>query len=226
MSEEANVNRRAGALLRGVIVLACICLGSGAGVGVLYYEMKDEIEAKAQSVFLEKLGVVLGEAEDYPAVGEYPEGTPPEQKVYVSPASDPVLYAAMGTAQGYQSQLKVLVSVRASAPGTPLAQDPVVHALAVVESQETPGLGENIRAVEKDVSVWARIAGAESTPGRPWFQEQFGGKRLSDLVVEKRADTDRILPVTGATVSSRATVEAARAAVEEAVRRTSEVYGP
>jgi Na+-translocating ferredoxin:NAD+ oxidoreductase RnfG subunit len=136
-----------------------------------------------------------------------------------------VLYAGMGAAQGYSSEIKVLVSVRAEEAGRPLGDDPVIHRMAVVSSQETPGLGENINLVEKDVSVWGAVAGEKSTPGRPWFQEQFSGKRLSDLIVETTRETDKVAAVTGATISSTAATEATRRAVNRIIERTREVYG-
>lgn len=217
-----------GKLKRAVIVLGCICLGSGAGVGSLYALMKGDIEAQSQRVFRQTLAVVLGQAEEYPAVGEYPEGTADQDKVYANASGSGILYAAMGTAQGYQSQVKVLVAVEARAPGAPVEADPVVHAVAVVESQETPGLGENVKAVAQEESLWARLFGGsrgDLSPKRPWFQEQFSGKRLSELVVEKRADTDKIAAITGATITSHATTQAVRNAVEKIVEKTAGMTG-
>jgi len=214
--------------LRGVIVLACICLVSGAGVSLLQWAFQDDIGQKMASVFHDALAQVLGEAEDYPAVGDYEDGTPEDAKVYMNRADGQVLYAGMGEAQGYQSRIKVLVSVQAESPDAPLGDDPVIRRLAVVSSQETPGLGENINAVEKDVSIWAKAAGkepADAAPKRPWFQEQFSGRRLSDLVVEKTPGTEKIMAVTGATITSKATTEAARNAVQNIISKTNEAYG-
>jgi Na+-translocating ferredoxin:NAD+ oxidoreductase RnfG subunit len=226
MSEEAQTSKKKSKLVAAIIVLACICLGSGTGVGVLYYCMKDDIEAKARGVFHAALAEVLGEAEDYAVVGKYdPEEIKKKGKVYMNQTSSGVLYAALGTAQGYQSQIKVLVSVKATTPGQPVADDPAIHTMTVVQSQETPGLGENIKAVEKDVSVWGALAGQKPSPQRPRFQEQFSGKRLSDLVIEKRADTDKIAAVTGATITSTAATEAVRNAVKRIVEKTAEAYG-
>lgn len=224
MGEQASTQKKK-KMLAGIIVLACICLGSGAGVGALYWFLKDDIQRKQEEVFLESLADVLGEAESYLTVIQYADDVPDEARVYVSTADPGILYAAMGAAQGYQSQIKVLVSVRASAPNTPVDDAPVIHRLTVVSSQETPGLGENIKAVEKDVSIWSVMAGAEATPKRPWFQEQFSGKRLSDIMVEKRADTDKIVPVTGATMTSKAVVEAGRNAIGRIIEATAEAYG-
>jgi len=225
MSEEPQAPPASRKPPAAVIVLACICLGSGLGVGAMYYFMKDDIEQNLSQAFRQGLQVVLGEADRYPVVGDYAKGTPDADMVYVLETGPKILYAAMGSAKGYQSVIKVLVSVEGTAPGSPVGEDPVVHAMAVVESQETPGLGENIRAVEKDVSLWGAVAGQKSTPRRPWFQDQFTGKRLSDLVVEKRKDSDKIAAVTGATITSEATTEAVRNAVGSIIERTAEVYG-
>ncbi len=214
-------------LAAGILILAAICLGSGAGVGLLYWRMQDEIEAKAQSVFRETLALVLGEAEGYDVVGHYPAGTPEEQKVYLSRAGPVPLYAAVGTAKGYSSVIKVLVSVQGRAPGAPVGPDPRIRAVAVVASQETPGLGENIKAVEKDVSLWGKLAGAEPADGppkRPWFQEQFSGLRLSDLPAELPA-AGQVEAITGATITSNAAVRAVREAVTRTIEATEEAYG-
>jgi len=209
----------------GIFILTAICLSSGLGVGLLYAALKDDILRKEESVFDQSLRAVLGEAESYPTVGEYGEDVKPQERVYMNQTDEGVLYAALGAARGYQSEIRVLVSVLAEAPNEPVGENPEIYRLVVVSSGETPGLGENIKAVEQDVSVWSALIGTRSAPRRPWFQEQFSRKRLSDLVVEKRQDTRKIAAITGATITSRATVEAARNAVEAIIRRTSEVYG-
>jgi electron transport complex protein RnfG len=210
---------------KAVVVLACICLGSGLGVGTLYCFMKDDITQNEGKSFRQALQVVLGEADTYDTVGNYGAGVPDSDKIYAHRNGSQILYAATGSAKGYQSEVQVIVSVEADSPDSPIETDPVIHAMAVVSSGETPGLGENIRAVEKDVSLWGAIAGEKAAARRPWFQEQFTGKRLSDLVVEKRRDSDKIAALTGATITSKATTEAVRIAVKRIIERTAEVYG-
>ena len=223
--QEHDIRPATAGLLRGVLVLTFICLGSGLGVGLLFRAMQDDIEDNSRKAFLATLEVVLPEASSEQTVGDYPADVPLERRVFRSDTADGVLYAGMGAAQGYSSEIKVLASVRALESGRPLGDDPVIHRMAVVSSQETPGLGENINLVEKDVSVWGAVAGQKSTPGRPWFQEQFSGKRLSDLMVETTRDTDRIAAITGATISSEAGTQATRRAVQRIIERTREVYG-
>ena len=239
MTAQRQPPQAKGKMVKAIIVLTCICLASGAGAGVLYQLLKGDIEEKEQQVFRDSLTEVLGAADDYPVVGEYAEGTLAEDKVYVKAADGGVLYAAIGVAQGYQSQVKVVVSVEASGPGVPVVDDPVIRSMAVVSSLETPGLGENIKAVEKDVSVWGALVGQKSAPKRAWFQEQFSGKRLSDLPGAQRKGTGQtdaataatvggktaVEAMTGATISSRAAVGAVRLAIAKIIERTAEAYG-
>jgi len=220
----ADREQQGARLLPGVAILTAICLVSGLGVGLLYVKMKPSILANQQAVFDSTLAVVVGEGAERVEVGEYPAKTLPEDRVYVVNGPSGVLYAAMGSVRGYQSDVKVLVSVRADSAGAPLGADPVIHRMAIVSSEETPGLGENVKTVQQDVSFWAALTGAKSQARRPWFQEQFTGKRLSDLIVEKRKDTDHIAAVTGATVTSTAATNAARLAVEKTIERTAECY--
>jgi Na+-translocating ferredoxin:NAD+ oxidoreductase RnfG subunit len=225
MSEPQEAAARKDRGRQAIIILILICLGSGAGVSIMFWLMKDEIAAKEKSVFVGALAGVLGEAEEYPAVGAYPSGTKEEDKVYVNATSAGVLYAAMGEAQGYQSVIKVLVSVEASAPKTAVGDDPVIHEVAVVDSRETPGIGEEIKTVEKDVSIWGKVAGAQETPKEPRFLAQFGAKRVRDLGPDDGKSMGRIVAVTGATMTSRAVTQAVRNAVKKIAARTAEVYG-
>ncbi|MCD6416573.1 MAG: FMN-binding protein [Planctomycetes bacterium] len=223
--EGAAYEKAPGGLLKGVLVLTLICLASGLGVGLLYQRMKNDIQANERSVFLNTLATVLGEAESYDTVGEYESDVNPLEKVYKRDTPSGVLYAASGRARGYQSEIIVLVAVEVGRPNVPVGKDPTIHKMAVVSSLETPGLGERIKDVEKDVSIWGALAGEKSTPGRPRFQTQFERKRLSDLVVVKERQTDRIAAVTGATITSRGATMAVRRAVQRIQTRTQEVYG-
>ncbi len=237
---KANQTGASPGLAKGILVLGLICLGSGLGVGTLYSRMKADIERNQESVFRESLKKVLGPAERYETVGEYAPNASREEIVYRNETDSGVLYAAMGTAPGYQSQIEVLVSVKADKPQTPVGEDPVIHRIAVVFSQETPGLGARVEEVQKDISIWTSLRGAltgrkKAAFGRPSFQKQFDNKKLSDLEVEKGGGssdvegtagaTARIRPITGATITSKATTRAVREAVEKIIQRTREVYG-
>ena len=75
--------------------------------------------------------------------------------------------------------ISVLVSVRVpnseGGRAYPQAGDSAtIHRVTIISSQETPGLGENVKLVQKDVSIWAKLAGAGAgADKRPTFQVQF-----------------------------------------------------
>jgi hypothetical protein len=159
--------------------------------------------------------------DDYPVLKDKPAKG---DKVYVGETDADVLYAALGVAKGYQSQISVLVSLRTPKPagfdlrdpGTypPTGENPQIHRMVVVQSSETPGLGENIKLVEKDVSLWAKVAGhPEGEPRPPRFQQQFTDKTANELGDDERDPLGSIDAVTGATITSKAVVKAVRNAV-------------
>lgn len=144
----------------------------------------------------------------------------PEDAVFLARTAAGVRYAAFGSAQGYQSRIVVLAAVDAPNDGS-IGEDPVIYRVAVVSSNETPGLGENIKKVATDVSLWAVLAhpkgSAPAGPPRYEFLGQFEGKRLVELEIDKSGEKGGIVPVTGATISSRATVRAVRSAVQKII---------
>lgn len=196
-------------LLRYALVLTAVCVVSGAGLSLLFVKTHDLIIEKELEAFEAQLALVMGEAGDVQPFGDYPDGTSPEEKLYVGSVAAGRRYAARGAARGYQSTIVVLVSV------DELGSDPVIHRVAVVSSSETPGLGENIKEVETDVSLWGAIAGKGGKGGTPRrrFLDRFSNRPLSEVKVDKTGGVG-IEPVTGATRSSRAVAEAVRDAVQ------------
>lgn len=82
--------------------------------------------------------------------------------------------------KGYQSDIETMVGVDLSGK---------IVAVKILSQLETPGLGTRLE---------------EINPGqeRPWFQVQFNGKHMKELMVDK--DGGSIDSITGATISSRA----------------------
>lgn len=107
-------------------------------------------------------------------------------------AGKAVGYCLSVVGRGYNGFLRLMVGI-----------DPEgrISGLRVLEHQETPGLGARITEVK---------------PGEPdaWFLRHFQGKSGRSL---KLGD---IQAITGATITSRAVVEAVRAGVEEFYTRT------
>jgi len=143
--------------------------------------------------------------------GRYEPGTDPERMVYVARVGGHVRYAAVGTAEGYQSEIKVLVSVEGE-PKAPLPPDPTVFRMVVMSSAETEQYGERINELPPG-------AGEECVPP---FQLQFWGKRLSELKLEPAAAGKGIAAVTGATLTCRAVVEATRSAIHRIMAQVAQ----
>jgi len=87
-------------------------------------------------------------------------------------------YIVEGFGKGYSSYINLLVSVD---------KDFIVKKINVLHHGETPGLGDEIQ--------------------KEYFQKQFEGKKVEDLVVIKGETPDKIQAITGATISSRAVTE-------------------
>ncbi|MEJ2627520.1 MAG: RnfABCDGE type electron transport complex subunit G [bacterium] len=109
--------------------------------------------------------------------------------------TDPIGYAFPADGIGYSGIIKTLAAIDTS--GTVLA-------IKVLSQTETPGLGskcEEIRAGESS----------------PWCQEQFKGKKATDLAVDK--DDGNIDSISGATITSRAITNAVADSARSLLRK-------
>ena len=82
-------------------------------------------------------------------------------------------YTFVAAGFGYSSNVKTMVGLKS---------DLSINKIKIIFQSETPGLGANSQ--------------------KPWFQNQFSGKKLSQLKVDK--DGGDIKSLTGATITSRA----------------------
>ena len=227
MSNEKKKKKSPKSFLHAVVVLTLICLCSGAGLGWLYTASKKKIALNERKVFNETLQKAMGEFEERFAVGDYAEDAEDSEKVFGALRDGKTVYAARGAAQGYQSKVGVIVAVEVDGNKQPVGENPEILRLVALPTQETPGMGEKIHKVEKTTSLWAALGGAkpESAGKRPSFQKQFSGMKLSDLPAPDEQGTGKVDAITGATVTSKAVIEAARQALQKLVERTSETYG-
>jgi electron transport complex protein RnfG len=130
---------------------------------------------------------------------QVPSGADPKalEPVYLGyrASGEPAGFAVVGSDAGFQDTIRLIVGY---APGTR-----ALLGIKVLESKETPGLGDKI---EKDAD----------------FVDQFHGAQIPLLAVKRRdggrPDPREVHTITGATISSRAVIRI--------VNRTLERLGP
>jgi len=114
-------------------------------------------------------------------------------------------YAAEGSTGGYGGEIHVVVGVDRSFK---------VLGIKVLSQRETPGLGDKVEEVKSKKTWGTVIAGTSPDESglKPWFQDQFKGVQAPARL---KRDGGTIEAITGATISSKATVEAVNSAVEK-----------
>jgi electron transport complex protein RnfG len=78
----------------------------------------------------------------------------------------------------------------------------VIQGLKIIFQEETPGLGTKIQEVRYGET-------------RPWFQQQFIHKKVSQLFLKKERASGMIDGITGATISSQAVTSSVRKKIEK-----------
>lgn len=202
-----------GKRIQYALVLGIISIITAVGVGATYVITKEKILQREEARRMEAILTVLPGIKGGPQELT-PTETAPENKVYKAVGEGDALigYAALGEAQGYSSRIKVMVGL-----------DPKldkVLGIKVLFQQETPGLGTRIIEVATTKTLWNMFFGAktvvtEEANLNPWFQEQFKGKALNQLEVVRQQDPEKIVAITGATITTRAVTAAVKNAIEK-----------
>ena len=190
--------------------LFLVCAIAILGIAGLFVTAEENIRENEARDLADALAEVLG-------TGEGVTETAGGSGVYRVDSDEGPIYASQGGAQGYSSVVQVVLSAR-----------PVDGILRVVKmrvkaQQETPGLGTEIAAQESDETLWSWIGGmvsgdaGETGPPRYGFLKRFRGKAADSLrITMDRAEAGRgeaVLGISGATVSSDASVRAAQQAL-------------
>ena len=191
------------------LVLTCVCLGSAIGLAGTFVLTEGRIAARRKQKVAQALQAVLPGAAQTKLLN--PHATP-EDRVYagLGERGQTLGYAATGSAQGYSSKIAVMVGFGA---------DPFKLAIVnirVIDQQETPGLGANIQKQSTNKTLWTVFGLVEESPNIPLsFQGQFAKQVLDTLQLSKTPAPDKVLAITGATISSAAVLRAVKAAGEK-----------
>ncbi|MEK7698889.1 MAG: FMN-binding protein [Planctomycetota bacterium] len=157
-------------------------------------------------------------------------------------------YAACGEAQGYSSKIKVMVGIDSHFEKvigiSVLAQNETPGLgtkMTEVESNATwwsvifgrEAESFNVKAFDDDsgfeawkLPVYEQVQRAKNVKQatkaadkpQPWFQEQFKHKTHNQLIVTKVPDPEKILAITGATISTKAVINAVQNALDKVTR--------
>ncbi|MFH0838849.1 MAG: RnfABCDGE type electron transport complex subunit G [Candidatus Omnitrophota bacterium] len=169
-------------MIRFGIILMVICFVASLVLALVYQLTQPVIAAQRSREEL----VLLKEA--LPDAGEFKEITENDGSYFEGIDKKKVIgYVIRVTAKGYTGDIKMLAGVDRS--GT-------IKGVCVLEHAETPGLG-------------ARISEVKSGEKKPWFLEQFRGKKINEL------NFNSLEAITGATISSKAVLDTVRDKAEE-----------
>lgn len=205
--------------------MTLICLVAAAALAYTFAKTRVPIEQSRRAELVKALEFVLPaktKIEEKPVAGVTGDKLTDEQKIFVAvdESGAPAGYAAIGSAQGYSSSIVVMVGMDLQGQ---------IYAIRILSQSETPGLGERTREVPPTKSLWAALGGLfeESKPAagpvEPPFQVQFRGKTMEQLELAKLPSSkDRIVQLTGATITSQAVVNAVRDAVAKVNNTTKQ----
>ncbi len=156
--------------------LVIIFVIAGAIMATVYGKTEPRIKQIIKEQTQKALKSLIPEAAFINSAGTYQPLPGRSAKYYEARDKNgkPLGYIAVSYSKGYKSILKMMVAADTTMR---------LKGIKILEENETPGLGDDIK--------------------KPWFQKQFEGKTMDQLVVVKVPDPTKILAITGATISSR-----------------------
>ena len=222
------------------IILTIVSLLASLGVSSTFMLTKGTIKKKELAVRAEALYRVLPGLEGLP-VEITPTNSPDRDRVYkgLNKAGQLVGYAASGESQGYSSKIKVMVGIDPNLEKilgiNILAQNETPGlGTKMTEVESTVTLwsliyGRELKSIDWDsdeswelplirqperIKIFGLSKKAKNK-AQPWFQDQFKRKTYNQLVVSKVKDAEKIVAITGATISTKATIKAVQDAIDK-----------
>lgn len=181
-------------ILRLTLTLTVICVVAGGLLASVDRLTRDPIAAALRAEKSAALATVLPECDNTPDTDTVVVSADNvDWTFYIARRAGETVGAAYVTSSsaGYGGNISLMVGLTAT--GT-------VHAIAILEQKETPGLGAKI--------------------SEPDFRDQFKGRSIADTNWAVKKDQGDIDQITAATISSRAVVQAIKTGLD--VYRTHE----
>lgn len=193
-----------------LMIISSVCV---AGIDGAYIAVKDKIDVARKEGDLRSAARVL-QLDDLSKLKEkkfeYTDSSGAKQVATYYLDEEKHLLAVKGVAQGFGGKVEVIVG---------WSEDlNKIIAISVSAPNETPGFGDRVNEILSD-NTWHNLLTntMKDERGRlPWFQEQFSGKTTEQAKLKK--DSGLIDGITGATITSRAVMQAVQASNELARR--------
>jgi len=222
------------------IILTIVSLLASIGVSSTFMLTKGTIKKKELAVRTEALYMVLPGLEGLP-VEISQTNNPDQDRVYkgLNKGGQLVGYAASGESQGYSSKIKVMVGIDPNLEKilgiNILAQNETPGlGTKMTEIESTTTLwsliyGRELKSIDWDsdeswelpllkeperIKIFGLSKKAKNK-AQPWFQDQFKRKTYNQLVVSKVKDAEKIVAITGATISTKAVIKAVQDAIDK-----------
>ena len=174
-------------MLRYGIILGLICLVATGLLATVNFFTKTRIAAESQKEIRISLKEVLPEALNFEEI-KFQNETVYYKGFSQDKSLAGVAFIARG--KGYSGIIETMVGME---------PDGTIIAIKVLSQSETPGLGSRISEIKDSATIIDVFNGKHPKLSlKPWFQEQFSNKKVSDL--------DGVSAITGATISSRAVI--------------------
>ena len=222
------------------VILTVVSLLASIGVSSTFLLTKNTILKKELAARTDALYLVLPGLEN-PPVEITPPNVTDQDRVFkgLNKAGQIIGYAACGEAQGYSSKIKVMVGIDSNFEkilGINILTQRETPGLGtkMTEVESTSTLWSVIYGRELKTINWdgdeswqlspfrepARIkkfglSKKNKSKSQPWFQEQFKHKIYNQLVVSKIKDAEKITAITGATISTKAVINAVQNALDK-----------
>ena len=181
-------------ILRLIIVLTCICVASAMALAKIYDLTKGPIAHQKRLEVLRAIKTVLPPYDNEPdrdtgklSMGIDKKGEEIQGVFYRGRKGSRLIGVAFRviSSEGYSGNIEVMVG---------LIPDGKIHGVEVLSHLETPGLGAKIREAK--------------------FKDRFKNRTLSNTTWAVKKDAGDIDGITGATISSRAVIDAIKEGLE------------
>lgn len=187
-------------MIRLVAILTVICVISALLLGFTYCITVDNIKQQEKNAENNALKAVI------PAAKEFSPKISDKNIDYYKALDDKqqlIGYAFVAEGKGYSSVIKIMVGVD---------KDCVLQAIKILSQNETPGLGSKVDEIKINYTLWDKIKGKKIIQNEePWFQAQF-----------KTKPVDKVQIITGATITSKAVINAVKETLEKFAQQLKE----